>query len=194
MDRISFRMSRTYIVFSALVCLLGFMSFFLTRSSTPSPIPLRPNNAEPLPSATCSTRAPYTSSWASWWHPQRTHGRGSSKFGRGWNLLYHLGGNGPWIEKVDGVVKGGIGVPECRVEQVHMVGLRSIISGFAIIFLGWWGKRCPRTTPVHRAVQRFAVLTQVHRLRCPDMLNAILQRMLEIVRLQPLNLSLDQGA
>ena len=43
-----------------------------------------------------------------------------------WNILYHLGGNGPWIEKVDGVAHGGIGVPEgCRVEQVHMVRVES---------------------------------------------------------------------
>lgn len=39
-----------------------------------------------------------------------------------WNILYHLGGNGPWIPKVDGVVEGGLAPPEgCRVEQVHMV-------------------------------------------------------------------------
>lgn len=39
-----------------------------------------------------------------------------------WNLLYHLGGNGPWIEMEDGVVQGGIGPPNgCFVEQVHMV-------------------------------------------------------------------------
>lgn len=176
-------MSRTYIVFSALVCLLGFMSFFLTRSSSPSPIPLISDNAKSRPPAAFCTEAPHTSSWASWWHPHRTHGRGSSKFGRGWNLLYHLGGNGPWIEKVDGVVKGGIGVPEgCRVEQVHMVGLRSIISGFAIINPEWCGNTLSWATPVPRA----AVLTLVHCLRCLDMLNAILQRTLEIVRLQPL--------
>lgn len=126
MDRISFRMSRPYVVFSALVCLLGFISFFLTRSSTPSPLPLISNHAESFSLAAFYTKVPYTSSWASWWHPQRSHGRGSSEFGRGWNLLYHLGGNGPWIEKVDGTVKGGIGVPEgCRVEQVHMVGIRT---------------------------------------------------------------------
>ena len=40
----------------------------------------------------------------------------------GWNVLYHLGGNGPWIEKVDGVAKGGIAVPEgCQIDMVHMV-------------------------------------------------------------------------
>lgn len=43
-----------------------------------------------------------------------------------WNILYHLGGNGPWIKKVDGVVDGGVDVPEgCKVEQVHMVWPRS---------------------------------------------------------------------
>lgn len=42
-----------------------------------------------------------------------------------WNLLYHLGGNGPWVEKIDGVVEGGIQVPEdCEVDMVHMVGSR----------------------------------------------------------------------
>lgn len=40
-----------------------------------------------------------------------------------WNILYHLGGNGPWVEKVVDVVDGGIAVPDqCVVEQVHMVG------------------------------------------------------------------------
>lgn len=39
-----------------------------------------------------------------------------------WNILYHLGGNGPWVEKVIDVVEGGISEPGgCRVEQVHMV-------------------------------------------------------------------------
>jgi acid phosphatase len=34
-----------------------------------------------------------------------------------------LGGNGPWVEKRENVLDGGIGVPEgCMVEQVHMVG------------------------------------------------------------------------
>jgi hypothetical protein len=41
---------------------------------------------------------------------------------RDWNLLYHLGGNGPWIPKVDGVVEGGLSLPEgCKIDQVHMV-------------------------------------------------------------------------
>lgn len=39
-----------------------------------------------------------------------------------WNLLYHLGGNGPWIPRVDDIVDGGIAVPEaCRIDMIHMV-------------------------------------------------------------------------
>lgn len=78
---------------------------------------------------------PHAASWKSWWHPQRIssgeerhlgtlrQGQGGGAISSDWNILYHLGGNGPWIEKVDGVVEGGIAAPEgCKVEQVHMVG------------------------------------------------------------------------
>ncbi|KAI9044943.1 uncharacterized protein KD926_011116 [Aspergillus affinis] len=43
--------------------------------------------------------------------------------GDDWNLLHYLGGNGPWIEKIDGEhVSEGIGPPErCSIEQVHMM-------------------------------------------------------------------------
>lgn len=139
MDRIPYRMSRPYVTLSALVCLLGFIAFFLTRDSTPSPLPLPSGHKEPFSLAAFYTKIPYTSSWGSWWHPQRSQGRGSSEIGRGWNILYHLGGNGPWIEKVEGVVKGGIGVPEgCRVEQVHMVCTR--ISTTALFPDSLWRK------------------------------------------------------
>ena len=41
-----------------------------------------------------------------------------------WNILYHLGGNGPWIPKVDGVCEDDLSMPEgCHVEQVHVVGV-----------------------------------------------------------------------
>lgn len=40
-----------------------------------------------------------------------------------WNMLYHLGGNGPWIPKLDGPFGDDLSVPEgCKIEQVHMVG------------------------------------------------------------------------
>ncbi|KAI9787879.1 MAG: acid phosphatase pho5 [Peltula sp. TS41687] len=71
------------------------------------------------------TLVPYTSSWVSWWgtsENKRKHKKDKSIIDKDWNLLYHLGGNGPWIEKVDGVVAGGVAPPEgCAVEQVHMV-------------------------------------------------------------------------
>jgi hypothetical protein len=39
-----------------------------------------------------------------------------------WNLFYHLGGNGPWIPKVDGVIRDSLAPPiGCVVDQVHMV-------------------------------------------------------------------------
>ena len=50
------------------------------------------------------------------------HGQGAGAVTNDWNILYHLGGNGPWVEKVIDVVEGGIAVPKgCEVEQVHMV-------------------------------------------------------------------------
>jgi acid phosphatase len=69
---------------------------------------------------------PHHASWGSWWHPERlwghTQGQGAGARTKDWNILYHLGGNGPWVEKVIDVVDGGIAVPEnCVVEQVHMM-------------------------------------------------------------------------
>lgn len=77
----------------------------------------------------CVGNKPHHSSWSSWWHPQRSdgtdaeHKQGAGAITNDWNILYHLGGNGPWVEKVIDIVDGGIAVPEgCQVEQVHMVG------------------------------------------------------------------------
>jgi acid phosphatase len=71
---------------------------------------------------------PHQSTWSSWWHPQGSdgvlaeHKQGAGITTNEWNILYHLGGNGPWVEKLIDVVDGGIAVPEgCHVEQVHMV-------------------------------------------------------------------------
>jgi acid phosphatase len=69
--------------------------------------------------AVSKTRHPHSSTW---FHPESTDDRPPANENGKWNLLYHLGGNGPWIQKVDGVLEGGIGPPpQCRVEQVHMV-------------------------------------------------------------------------
>ncbi|KAA8618384.1 Histidine phosphatase superfamily branch 2 [Pyrenophora tritici-repentis] len=68
---------------------------------------------------------PYHSSWNSWWHPQRSRTeieQGAGTTTEDWNILYHLGGNGPWVEKVIDVVEGGIAPPDgCEVIQVHMM-------------------------------------------------------------------------
>ncbi len=40
-----------------------------------------------------------------------------------WSILYHLGGNGPWVPNHSLAVDTNIAPPAtCRVEQVHMVG------------------------------------------------------------------------
>jgi acid phosphatase len=71
---------------------------------------------------------PHQSSWASWFHPERRNLELSSGHNRAgavtedWNILYHLGGVGPWVEKTIDVVEGGVAAPDgCEVEQVHMV-------------------------------------------------------------------------
>jgi acid phosphatase len=57
-----------------------------------------------------------------WWPPEYKPPKDSGYGGGDWNILYHLGGNGPWIEKVDGVVDGSMKVPGgCEVDMVHMV-------------------------------------------------------------------------
>jgi hypothetical protein len=43
-----------------------------------------------------------------------------------WNVLYHQGGNGPWIQKFDGVLDGGIELPEgCQVDMAHGVSVHT---------------------------------------------------------------------
>src|SRR5579862_152250 len=114
--------SRLLFVISATICLFGSMVLILTPTPLQLQIPFRSGSAsryEPFSLASFYEDVPYASSWRSWWNPERG---GKPSIARGWNLLYHLGGNGPWIERIDGVVEGGIGVPKgCRVEQVHMV-------------------------------------------------------------------------
>ncbi|KAL4917720.1 histidine phosphatase superfamily [Aspergillus aurantiobrunneus] len=67
--------------------------------------------------------SPYSASWNSWFDPFREV---SYKFspvpeGDGWNLYHHLGGYGPWIEKVDGSIQGIRPPSGCHVDQAHMM-------------------------------------------------------------------------
>ena len=86
---------------------------------------------------TCGTTAPWRSavigfakswefSWLAegqynnWPWSQKTHA--SSGAVALWDILYHVGGNGPWIRKLDGTAGEDIGPPAgCKVEQIHMV-------------------------------------------------------------------------
>ncbi|KAH0555685.1 hypothetical protein GP486_006372 [Trichoglossum hirsutum] len=106
---------------SAIVCLVGSVVFLLSPTSFQLYTPLSAGSSfehEPFSLAALYESIPYTSSWRSWWHPERG---GRSSIEKGWNLLYHLGGNGPWIEKVDGIVDGGIGVPEGMLDLLKRI-------------------------------------------------------------------------
>lgn len=69
--------------------------------------------------------SPHGSSWTAWWHPERSIQKSAQLLKhrtQKWNILHHLGGNGPWIEKTDGMADEDIAPPEgCLVDQVHMV-------------------------------------------------------------------------
>lgn len=54
------------------------------------------------------------------------HGQPDLSPAKPFDVLYHLGGNGPWIPKVRNVTGDSIEPPEgCRVDQVHMVGFKN---------------------------------------------------------------------
>lgn len=59
----------------------------------------------------------------------------------GWNLSYHQGGNGPWIPKVDGVLKDDLTLPfGCLVDQVNLVSSMSPPSNTMLCvkwYQGW---------------------------------------------------------
>ncbi|KAE8351361.1 histidine phosphatase superfamily [Aspergillus coremiiformis] len=66
------------------------------------------------------------STWNTWYHPRKypvNKGR-TGPPDKDWNLLYHLGGNGPWVEKLDEPEAGGVTVDPpngCAIDQVHMM-------------------------------------------------------------------------
>lgn len=67
---------------------------------------------------------PRVASWKTWFHPlQFPTASGPRQDRKGWNLLQHLGGNGPWIEKIDDRAESSNLAPPggCSIEQVHLV-------------------------------------------------------------------------
>ncbi|KAL2820058.1 histidine phosphatase superfamily [Aspergillus granulosus] len=66
--------------------------------------------------------SPQYPSWNSWFNPFPDLREKSSPLkSDGWNLHYHLGGYGPWVEKLDGPVQGIEVPPGCLVDQAHMM-------------------------------------------------------------------------
>ncbi|KAL4904624.1 hypothetical protein BDW74DRAFT_168238 [Aspergillus multicolor] len=61
--------------------------------------------------------------WNTWFDPSHkaTHKTRPVPESDGWNLYYHLGGYGPWIEKTGGSIQGIEPPAGCHVDQVHMM-------------------------------------------------------------------------
>jgi acid phosphatase len=68
--------------------------------------------------------SPYAASWRSWFHPLQSQlGYAPISLNHDWNVLHHLGGNGPWVEMLDeGRLTPDLAPPPgCSIDQVHMV-------------------------------------------------------------------------
>lgn len=77
-----------------------------------------------------SSKSPHFPGWGTWINPDRwTKGGittpaaviGTSRRLTEQELLYKLGGNGPWIQRFTPGSPDNRPPPSCRVEQVHMV-------------------------------------------------------------------------
>lgn len=76
--------------------------------------------------------SPYAASWRSWFHPLQSHlGYAPTALKRYWNVLHHLGGNGPWVEMLDeGSRTPDLAPPPgCSMDQVHMVRNLNTFNG-----------------------------------------------------------------
>ncbi|PWW78411.1 phosphoglycerate mutase-like protein [Tuber magnatum] len=107
------QMSLLLFSISAMICLLASVVFLLN----PQPGYSLPNPLQQVLPAYLQTNH------HSWGLEPAYQGASNCPDQKGeWNILYHLGGNGPWVEKVDGVVKGGILVPDgCEIDMAHMM-------------------------------------------------------------------------
>ena len=83
-------MPRHLITLSAIVCLIGSVVFLLTRQSFQLSIPTSSSNGdikEPFSLAAFYSNVPYTSTWQSWWHPQRPVQSWKDFIDGKWNLF-----------------------------------------------------------------------------------------------------------
>jgi acid phosphatase len=84
-----------------------------------------PGIATSAPSGKHKPVTPYYGSWRTWLNPcQSAQPDTSQTSGKEWNILYHLGGNGPWVENIHEGAASSLETPEgCSIDQVHMVCL-----------------------------------------------------------------------
>ena len=77
----------------------------------------------------------YLWSWKTWFHASQSKATGLKQSPvKGWNVLHHLGGNGPWIENAGEGVASNLAPPDgCLVDQVHLVCLMAIITMIMLI-------------------------------------------------------------
>lgn len=70
------------------------------------------------------SESPYFGRWKTWFSFSQSKVPGSKQsLGKGWNVIHHLGGNGPWIENTGEDADPNLATPEgCSVDQVHLVG------------------------------------------------------------------------
>lgn len=76
------------------------------------------------PMADHTSTSPHAASWRSWSHPSQVQLDPSpGPLKKDWNILYHLGGNGPWVEMLEerGKTPDLTPLPGCSIDQVHMV-------------------------------------------------------------------------
>lgn len=69
------------------------------------------------------SESPYFGRWKTWFSLSQSIVTDSKQsLGKGWNVIHHLGGNGPWIENTGEGAASNLNPPEgCSVDQVHLV-------------------------------------------------------------------------
>jgi hypothetical protein len=67
------------------------------------------------------SNSPHSPSWSTWYHPERLSSTSPPGRFQEWSILHHLGGNGPWVQKVTPGFPENSPPEHCSVEQVHMV-------------------------------------------------------------------------
>jgi acid phosphatase len=96
-----------------------FLTFW-NRASLPSVPGITATNAI---SEAHKQGTPWSGNWRTWSnHHEATRPSASQPSGEVWNILHHLGGNGPWIENIHEAAATSYDIPDnCSIDQVHLV-------------------------------------------------------------------------